>query len=63
MKKTPLTYDELLAKLLTLSPEQLKQTVTVYGEENDEYYPTIDTATANSEMNDILDNGHFYLVF
>lgn len=63
MKKTSLTYQELFDRLIMLSPEQLKQTVTVYGEENDEYYPTIDTATANSEMNDILDNGHFYLVF
>ena len=63
MKKTSLTYGELLKKLSTLSPAQLKHTVTVYGEDADEFYPTTDTVTSNSETNDVLDDGHFYLVF
>lgn len=57
----PHTYAELLEKLKCLTPEQLKQNVTVYCAEQDEYFPVTATATAAEETNDVLDDGHFYL--
>ena len=48
--------------LLTLTPEQLDCTPTIYDADNDEYYPVTTLLTA-SDTNDVLDVDHPYLSF
>ena len=54
-----MTYRELLEQLCNLTPEQFKQTVTVYVSEDD-YVPVNDTGIAADD--DVLDEDHFVLV-
>jgi len=56
------TYKELLSLLLSLTPEQLNCTPTIYNEDNDEYYPVSTFLTA-SDTNCVLDNDHPYFAF
>ena len=56
------TYKQLLDTLLTLTPEQLDCTPTVYDPDTDEYYPVTTFLTA-SETNQVLDESHPYLSF
>jgi hypothetical protein len=62
------TYAELLARLQTLTQEQLAQTVTVYDVNDDETYGLQDCDVNGEEEEgcvgpqDTLDPGHFYLV-
>lgn len=56
------TYKQLLDQLLTLTPEQLDCTPTVYDPDTDEYYPVTTFLTA-SETNQVLDESHPYLSF
>ena len=56
------TYKDLLQMLLTLTPEQLDCTPTIYDADNDEYYPVTTLLTA-SETNDVLDVDHPYFSF
>ena len=56
-----MTYAELLAELLALTPEQLKQDVTVYLSDLDETYPAIFALNTDEDMGaalDTLDIGH-----
>ena len=56
------TYKDLLNLLLTLSPEQLDCTPTVYCPDADEYYP-IKTVLTASDSNQVLNEDHPYLSF
>ena len=56
------TYRELLQQLQTLPPERLDDTATVYVTGVDEFYPVMKTEVATSSDNDVLDEGHFFLV-
>lgn len=56
-----MTYGELLAQLYELSPEQLKQDVTVYLSDIDEAIPgelRFNTEEDMGEVLDTLDEGH-----
>ena len=56
-----MTYGELLAQLYELSPEQLKQDVTVYLSDIDEAIPgdlRFNTEEDMGEILDTLDEGH-----
>ena len=60
-----MTYRELIDMLKDLTPEQLEQTDTVYVSGEDEYYPLVDDypcCVADESVNDVLDDGHPYLV-
>lgn len=58
-----MTYGELLKELQKLSPENLNQDVTIFVSEQDEYYPLMgDYPFCESQYDDVLDNGHRYLV-
>ena len=60
-----MTYLELLNEIQELTPEQLTQDVTVYVSGVGEFYPLVGdypTQISDSETNDQLDPGHFYLV-
>ena len=50
-----MTYEDLLIQLLTLDKTQLKQSVTVYDVENEEYYPLQSELTFSTEECDVLD--------
>lgn len=62
-------YETLLAAISKLTPEQLRMDVTIFDDENDEFYPIIsfdisDDSKGNIEpANGVLDNGHPYLTF
>ena len=56
------TYKQLLERLLTLTPEQLDCTPTIYDPDADEYYPVTTFLTA-SDTNQVLDESHPYLSF
>lgn len=58
-----MTYHELAQALSKLTPEQLNQDVTVYIREQDEFCPLVkDYPVCESEVSDVLDKGHKYLV-
>lgn len=59
-----MTYQDLLAQIELFTEEQLKQTVTVYIREVDEYYaPVNDCPLMESGIAcDQLDSGHKYLI-
>ena len=50
-----MTYGELLAQLYNLSPEQLKQDVTVYLSDIDETYPASFIFNTDEDMGEALD--------
>jgi hypothetical protein len=54
-----MTYKELLNKILTLTPEEQDQDVTVYLTGQDEYI-TI-SAVVTTDDTDVLDSGHVVL--
>ena len=56
------TYKDLLVSLLSMTPEQLDCTPTIYDPDSDEYYPVTTLLTA-SESNQVLDEDHPYLSF
>lgn len=55
-----MTYLQLKIYLESLNESELQQTVTVFSDNNSEYYPLnkIEVSTDN----DILDSGHIYLI-
>ena len=63
-----MTYKDLLAKLNTLTEEQLGQTVTVYDANNDEVYGASASGITGTEdeqdlrPDGVLDDGHFYII-
>ena len=56
------TYKQLLEKLLTLTPEQLDCTPTIYDSETDDYYP-ITTFLIATDEDQVLDEDHPYFSF
>lgn len=56
------TYNDLLTLLLTLTPEQLDCTPTIYCPDVDNYYPITTLLTA-SDTNEVLHEDHPYLSF
>lgn len=63
-----MNYQQLLERLQSLTPEQLLQDVTVYDTDSDETYAlnacdvTGEEADNVTGPQDVLDDGHFYLV-
>lgn len=59
-----MTYAELFEAMKSFSPEQLKQTVTVYVQGDDEFYPVAQDfpLVESDETCDVLDANHKYLV-
>lgn len=55
-----MNYQQLLNQLQLLTPEQLQQTVTVYLQNEDEYFAIDSTDTTLED--DVLDEGSFILV-
>ena len=51
---TYMTYAQLLDHLLTLTPQQLNQTVTIYSRSMDEYF-AVSSVTEAGEDCDVLD--------
>jgi hypothetical protein len=51
-----MTYGELLAQLYELSPEQLKQDVTVYLSDVDDIYPASFIFNTDEDMGEALDS-------
>ena len=51
-----MTYGELLALLKKLSPEQLKQDVTVYLSDVDDIYPASFIFNTDEDMGEALDS-------
>jgi hypothetical protein len=54
-----ITYRELIKFLGNIPAKRLDDNVTVYDNENDEYYPVENTFI--TKENDVLDKGHFVL--
>lgn len=54
-----MTYAKLLERLMTLNEEQLNQDVTIYVENNDEFYPVQNLAI--NAYSDVLDINHPFL--
>jgi hypothetical protein len=58
-----MTYSELAELISNMNNEQKSQTVTVYVSGVDEYYGLVgDYPVVESEADDVLDQGHPYLV-
>ena len=56
------TYRQLLKALQNLPDYCLDDTVTVYIKQEDEYIGVSGTSIAKEEENDVLDDGHLFLV-
>ena len=56
-----MTYKELFEQLQSLTPEQLNQTVTIKDVSHDEFHGVEETAFTDG-TEDVLDEGHFYLM-
>jgi hypothetical protein len=60
-----MTYAELIEMLQQLTPEQQAMDVTIHVRGVDEYYPLSESdpcCIADNADNDVLDEGHPYLV-
>jgi len=60
-----LTYRELIENLKALPDARLDDTVTVFVSGVNEFYPLVGDfpfVVADASINDVLDNGHPYLV-
>ena len=62
IKHYSMTYAELLDELQQLSPEQLKQNVTLYSIAEDEFVPAYMPDVTDSEEQ-VLDPNHFVITF
>ena len=56
-----MTYAELLKELHSLDPNRLNDTVTVYLNDRDEFFPISDFQIAVGDVTDVIDDGHAYL--
>lgn len=56
-----MTYQDILNKLQTMSPEQLQMTATVMNNDTEECYP-ISSMEESDESIDMLDPGHPFFV-
>jgi hypothetical protein len=58
-----MNYRELAILIATMTEEQKDQTATVYVSGVDEYYPLVnDHPIVTSTVDDVLDEGHYYMV-
>lgn len=57
-----MTYRQLLEVLQNIPDERLDDTVTVHEPYEDEFIAVVHTETSSEEDNDVLDDGHLYLV-
>ena len=59
-----LTYRQLLERLQALPPERLEDNVTIAVLGDDDAHPASDTGivTDGSDLDGVLDVGHFYIV-
>jgi len=57
-----MTYRDLIARLMTMPSEALDQTITIYNEENDEFYGCTGHGISVEEECDVLDHGHLFLM-
>jgi len=63
LEENSMTYAELLEFIQSMNDEQLEQTVTIYVSGVAEYYGLVgDYPAVVAESNDVLDEGHPYLV-
>ena len=56
-----MTYADLADWIHRMRPEQLNQTVTVYVNDMDEFYP-VETCQLSDDSNDVLDLDHWFMV-
>ena len=56
-----MTYGDLQNYIQTLRPTQLEDDVTIFVRGIDEYYPASNISEVKNE-NDVLDQGHTYLI-
>lgn len=59
-----MTWEDLKDMIKEFTEEQLKQTVTVYIRETDEYWPLVDDypLVESDDTCDVLDPNHWYMV-
>ena len=57
-----MTYAKLIEVLGTIPFDRLNDTVTVYDPEKDDYCAIEDIGVATEAENDILDEGHTFLI-
>jgi len=57
-----MTYKQLLEELQKLPEDRLGDTITVYDPDRDDYCAINHVAIATEAENDVLDEGHTYLV-
>jgi hypothetical protein len=55
-----MTYRQLLKKLQSMPDASLDDTVTVFNNDDEEFYP-VDRAKIADDDCDVLDEGHLYL--
>lgn len=56
-----MTYRELIVKLMKMPPQALDQTITVYNEEDEQFYDCTGH-DVSTEAEDVLDPGHLFLM-
>ena len=59
---TNMTYAELIEELGKIPAERLDDTITVYDPDRDDYCAVNHVAVAVEAENDVLDEGHTFLV-
>ena len=57
-----MTYRELIEELKTIPEDRLGDTITVYDPDRDDYCGVNHISVALDNNNDVLDEGHAYLV-
>jgi len=57
-----MTYKELIEELQKIPADRLGDTITVYDPEKDDYCGVDNMSIALDNNNDVLDEGHAYLV-
>lgn len=55
-----MTYEKLLEIINRMPPERLKDDVSVYLTDSDEYYPVY-AVLVSDDTNDVLDPGHYFI--
>ena len=56
-----MNYNQLAKKISKLTPEQLKQSVTIFDRDTEEYHPVKEVKVTN--CTDVLDRDHFIIVY
>ena len=56
-----MTYAELLNILYSMPKDRLEDTITIYVEQDDEFFAVTGSEFSDEKTNDVLDNGHLFL--